>query len=70
VSKSIAMIGTYSLNPAYKTLAFKVDSATFPNWNGAERKRLLSSGAKDERKCVTRTASSGGVATVIWKRVK
>ena len=70
VSKSIAMIGTYSVNPADKTLTFKVDSATFPNWNGTEQKRLLSSGNKDELKYITPTASSGGVATVIWKRVK
>ena len=30
VSKTIAMIGTYSVNSADKTLTFKVDSATFP----------------------------------------
>ena len=70
VSKSIAMLGTYSVNSADKTLTFKVDSATFPNWNGTEQKRLLSSGDKDELKYITSTASSGGVATVIWKRVK
>jgi hypothetical protein len=70
MSKSIAMIGTYSISPAEKTLTFKVDSATFPNWNGTEQKRLLSSGDKDELKYITPTASSGGVATVIWKRVK
>ena len=70
VSKSIAMIGTYSVNTADKTLTFKVDSATFPNWNGTEQKRLLSSGDKDELKYITPTASSGGIATVIWKRVK
>ena len=70
VSKSIAMIGTYSVNPADKTLTFKVDSATFPNWNGTEQKRLLSSGNRDELKYITQTASSGGVATVIWTRAK
>jgi lipocalin-like protein len=70
VSKSIAMIGTYSVNPVDKSLTFKVESATFPNWNGTEQKRLLSSSGKDELKYVTPTASSGGVATVIWRRVK
>lgn len=70
LSKSIAMIGTYSVNVADKTLTFKVDSATFPNWNGTEQKRLLSSGNKDELKYVTPTASSGGVGTVTWRRVK
>jgi hypothetical protein len=70
ISKSIAIIGTYSVNPAEKTLTFKVDSATFPNWNGTEQKRLLSSNGKDELKYITPTASSGGVATVTWKRAE
>ncbi|NMM82763.1 hypothetical protein B2J86_17895, partial [Acidovorax sp. SRB_14] len=42
VSKSIAMIGDYSVNASDKSLTFKVESATFPNWNGTEQKRLLS----------------------------
>ena len=70
VSKSIAMIGTYSVNSADKTLTFKVDSATFPNWNGTEQKRLLSSSNTDELKYITPTASSGGVGTVTWRRAK
>ena len=70
VSKSIAMIGTYSVNSADKTLTFKVDSATFPNWNGTEQKRLLSSSNTDELKYITPTASSGGVGTVTWRRAR
>jgi hypothetical protein len=70
VSKSIAMIGTYSVNSVDKTLTFKVDSASFPNWNGTEQKRLLASGNSDELKYVTPTASSGGVGTVTWRRAK
>lgn len=70
VSKSIAMIGTYSVNSADKTLTFKVDSATFPNWSDTEQKRLLVSASNDELKYVTPTASSGGVATVTWRRAR
>jgi len=70
VSKSIAMIGTYAVDAADKTLVFRVDSATFPNWNGTEQKRLLASTSKDELKYVTPTASSGGVATVTWRRAR
>jgi hypothetical protein len=70
VTKSIAMIGTYAVNSTDKTLTFKVASATFPNWNGTEQKRLLASGNTDELKYITPTASSGGVATVTWKRAK
>ena len=70
VSKSIAMIGTYSLNPTDKTLTFRVDSATFPNWNGTEQKRSIVTASNDELKYMTATASSGGVGTVTWKRAK
>jgi Lipocalin-like domain len=70
VSKSIAMMGSYSVNPADKTLIFKVDSASFPNWNGTEQKRLLVSANTDELKYITPTASSGGVGTVTWRRAK
>ena len=70
VSKSIGMIGTYSVNPADKTLTFRVESATFPNWNGTEQKRLIVTASKDELKYITPTASSGGIGTVTWKRAK
>jgi hypothetical protein len=69
VSKSIAMIGDYSVSTSDKTLTFKVGSATFPNWNGTEQKRLLSPLEGDVLKYVTPTASSGGVGTVTWRRV-
>ena len=70
VSKSIGMIGAYQVDSAAKTLTFRVESATFPNWDGTEQKRLLAAGGKDELIYVTPTASSGGVATVTWKRAK
>jgi hypothetical protein len=70
VSKSIAMIGLYSLNAADKALTFKVESATFPNWNGTEQKRLLADSNKDELKYITPTASSGGVGSVTWRRAR
>ena len=70
VPKSIAMIGTYAINPSDKTLVFKVDSATYPNWNGTEQKRLLAPSSNDELKYITAAASGGGVGTVTWRRVK
>lgn len=68
MSKSIAMLGTYSHNQADKTLTFKVESSTFPNWNGTQQKRVIVAVSKDELKYVTPTASSGGVGTVTWRR--
>ena len=70
ISKSIAMIGVYSLDLAAKALTFKVEASTFPNWNGTEQKREIVTATKDELKYVTGAASSGGVAMVTWKRTK
>jgi hypothetical protein len=70
VAKSIAYFGGYSTNAAEKTIAFKVESATFPNWNGTEQKRTLVTASRDELKYITPTASSGGVGTVTWKRAE
>ena len=68
ISKSIAMIGTYSNNQADKTLTFTVESSTFPNWNGTQQKRVIVAIGKDELQYITPTASSGGVGTVTWRR--
>jgi lipocalin-like protein len=70
VSKSIAMIGTYSVNPSDKTLTFRVETATFPNWNGTEQRRTVVTASKDELKYITPTASSGGIGTVTWRRAR
>ena len=70
VGKSIALLGTYSINPADKTLTFKIETATFPNWNATEQKRSLITISRDELKYMTAQASGGGTATVSWKRAK
>jgi hypothetical protein len=70
MSKSIAMIGTYVFNPEAKTLIFKTERASFPNWDGTEQKRLVVTASGQELKYITPTASSGGVGTVTWKRAE
>lgn len=70
IAKSIALFGSYAMNPAEKAIILKIDSATFPNWNGAEQKRMIATLNGDELKYVTPSASGGGVGTVTWKRAK
>ncbi|HZQ61254.1 MAG TPA: lipocalin-like domain-containing protein [Casimicrobiaceae bacterium] len=67
VRRSIAMLGTYSVDAS--SLTFHVESATFPNWNGTTQTRLLVDTPANELRYVTPTASSGGVGTVTWRRV-
>src|SRR6266576_3990692 len=69
VGKSIAHFGPYSIDQADKTITFRMEKVTFPNWDGTEQKRnLIISG--DEMKYVVPVGSAGGVGTVTWKRVK
>ena len=69
VTGSLAHFGTYTVNEADKSFTFRVDNATFPNWDKTEQKRpFVITG--DELKYTTPVASAGGTATVIWKRAK
>jgi hypothetical protein len=70
VGKSIAVFGTYSVSPADKTLTFRIEAATFPNWDTTEQKRILIAVSGDELKYVTARASNGGIGTVTWKRAE
>jgi Lipocalin-like domain len=70
VARSIAMLGTYSVNLTEKTLTFSVETATFPNWNGTQQKRSIVTLTGNELKYLTAQASGGGTATVTWHRAK
>lgn len=66
VQGSIAHFGTYSVNEADKTITFRIELATFPNWNGSEQTRpFVLTG--DQLKWTT-AASSGGTAEVVLRR--
>lgn len=68
VQGSIAHFGTYTVDEAEKTITFHVVASTFPNWNGVEQKRpFVISG--DKLKWTT-SASSGGTAEVVLRRLK
>jgi hypothetical protein len=60
--------GTYSVNEANKTIDFKIEHAFFPNWEGTEQKRPFTING-DELK-YTATASTGGMAELVWRRAK
>lgn len=67
VCGSLAHFGTYIVNEA--SLTFRVESATFPNWDNTDQKRsFVVTG--DELRYLTPSATAGGTATVTWKRVK
>ena len=69
VGGSLTHFGTVSVNAADKTFTFKIETATFPNWNGTEQKRPFTV-TGDELTYTVAAASGGGTGTVVWKRAK
>ena len=69
VRGSIAYFGTYSYNAADKSCTFHVEASTFPNWAGADQKRVCTL-AGDELRETNPVASTGtGKSRIVWKRV-
>jgi hypothetical protein len=68
---SISLFGTYTVDEAAKTIIYKVESSTFPNWAGQEQIRPIDSITSDELRHSNAGASIAGAKTVnIWKRAK
>lgn len=67
VQGNIAHFGTYSVNESDKTITFRIESSTFPNWNGTEQKRPVTV-TGDELKWVTPASTGTGFAEVVLKR--
>jgi hypothetical protein len=63
----IALFGTYWVSN--RTLFFKVEGSTCPNWTGTEQARAVISFTGDDLRWSLR-ASVGGTAEVTWKRAK
>jgi hypothetical protein len=67
VSGTLAHFGTFSIRD--KTLFFKVELSSFPNWNGIEQRRPFTVNG-DELQYVLASASAGGTVTLTWRRVR
>src|SRR5499433_2743868 len=58
VGGSITHFGTLAVNAADKTITFKIETATFPNWDGTEQKRAFT--VTGDELTYTVPAMSGG----------
>jgi len=73
VQGSLAYFGTYSVSETDKTITTHVESCTFPNWNGVDRKTSFSiSGDELSTHVVSGPLTSVGTGTayLVWKRAK
>jgi lipocalin-like protein len=67
---AITYLGTYSVSDADGVIAIHIVGSSFPNWNGADQKRIFTV-TGDELKLTNPVASTGGGTTeVVFKRAK
>jgi hypothetical protein len=70
VQGSLAYYGRYEVvSEKEHTGNMRVEGSTFPNWDGEDQKRVWTVKG-DELSVSNPSASIGGVAFIIWKRVK
>jgi Lipocalin-like domain len=69
VQGTISHFGTYTVNEADKSIIFRIETSTFPNFNGTEQKRAFTL-VGDELKYTVPAFSGGGTAVAAWKRAK
>jgi len=67
VQNAIAHFGRYVVNEADKTILFKIETSTYPNFNGTDQKRSFTL-VGDELTYTVPSFSGGGTAVAVWKR--
>jgi lysophospholipase L1-like esterase len=69
VQGSNAHFGTYAIDQAKGTITFRIEHASFPNWEGAEQKRSYSLVGDHLKYTVPAPTTGGGaVGEVEWRR--
>jgi Lipocalin-like domain len=69
VHGTIAHFGQYVVYETDKTILFKIETSTYPNFNGTEQKRGFTL-VGDELTYTVPSFSGGGTAVAVWKRAK
>jgi hypothetical protein len=70
VQGSIAFFGTWSVNDADKTITTRIEASTFPNQEGQDQKRIITSVTADELRYINPATTTGDKAETVWKRVR
>jgi Lipocalin-like domain len=70
VAGSIAYFGSYAVDDASKTLITRIEGSTYPNMEGTEQKRTITSLTAEELQYVNPSTSIGTRGEAVWRRVK
>ena len=65
---TITYFGTYSVSEADQVMLINIDGSSFPNWNGADQKRLFTLTADGLKLTVPAPPTGGAAIEVVWKR--
>jgi len=65
---SLAYFGTYSANEEDKTVMFRVEGSTYPNSEGEELKRIITSLTMDELRYVNPSTTLGTRVEAVFRR--
>ena len=68
VAATTAHFGAYSVENG--TLVFKIERASFPNWNGTEQKRPFKLVGDELQYSVAASSGSGSSITLTWSRAR
>jgi hypothetical protein len=70
VQGSNAHFGTYEVDESNKTITFKIEHASFPNWENTTQKRTYFYAENQIKYVVTNTTQGGKsvIAEVVWKK--
>jgi hypothetical protein len=67
---AVAHHGTWTVNDADKTVVLRIEAAVYPNQEGTEAKRSISTLTADELKWVNPASGAGGTTETMWRRAK
>jgi hypothetical protein len=71
VQGSNSHFGKYKINEKEKIIVFKIESASFPNWEGTTQKRSYICTENEIKYVVTNTTQGGQsmIAEVVWRKL-
>jgi hypothetical protein len=70
VQGSFAHAGTYTVDEANKTLVFRIETSTFPNFDGTEQRRTFALSGDTLTYTVPTSSSGQGVAQSVFRRAR
>jgi len=71
VQGSNAHFGRYAMDPAGRHITFRIEHASFPNWEGTEQKRAFTLvGDRLTYSVPAATTGSEAVGVVVWQRAR